>query len=123
MTVTSERDLVERRAHIRLPEGARDLHVHTDSGADTAIWVRFVMPDSARPQFLRDAGYPETMASTRRYVRNDQLRDQAFWNPDGVAQFESGQLLREQGKPRYGSNLLMGRQGDEWAVYLFVTSL
>ena len=123
MDAAPESAVLERAAHLKLPAGATGLRYHQERGADPAIWLRLQIPAAARAAFLRDAGYPDALSSERRYVRNDQLPGESWWRPDEVAAFESGHLLRDQGRPRYGSNLLMSRGEGAITVYLFVTGL
>ena len=77
----------------------------------------------ARGAFLSDAGYLLALSSERRYVRSAQLASASWWRPDEIAQFESGHLLRDKGRPRYGSNLLLSSGSDPITVYVFVTGL
>jgi hypothetical protein len=120
-----ERALVEDWAHLVLPAGARDVQYHHERGADPAIWLRLTLPAAERDAFLAGAGYTKPLSPRTRYVTSAQLR-QPWWRPDDVTPFESGHLLREDRRPRYGSNLLLGPApdgDDDLLAYIFVTGL
>jgi hypothetical protein len=120
-----ERALVEDWAHLRLPPGAHDLRYHTERGADPAIWLRLTLPAGERAELLRSAGH-EHVSSAVRHLRDASLAGHPWWQPDAVAPFESGALVRSASRPRYGSTVLLGPAADgegELTVYLFVTGL
>lgn len=118
-----DRKTIEDLAHIKIPEGASDIFVYTESGIDAAIWLRLQIPCTKRDEFLLNAGYKNPLSTTTRYVKNRQLRSATWWTPESVDPFESSHY-NQQTDPRYASNILLGQQTENsCVVYMFVTSL
>jgi hypothetical protein len=123
MSTTIDRPTVEKLAHVKLPDEASDIYTHTESGIDTAIWLRFQMPCEKRDEFLRQAGYQDPLSTTTRYVKNRQLKTESWWTPESVEPFESGHYNKETDQ-RYGSHILLSKKtAGLCTVYMFVTSL
>ena len=119
----ADRELIRSWAHLTLPASATALRHDHARGADPAIWARFELPRAARAELLASAGFPETLSTTRRSVRTSMRRDLPWWRPDDLTPFESGERLQEDRRPRYGSHLLLGGEGETLTVYVFVTGL
>lgn len=120
-----ERSEIERRAHLRLPDSARNLQVHgVEGGIDDAIYLRFEVPAGELPKLVTDAGLTQPLSSTQRFLRNYTGSELAWWQPDAIEPFQSGNLIRDDKKPRYALSLLASSADAPWqTVYVFVTGL
>lgn len=120
-----ERGEIEKRAHLRLPESARNLQVHgIEGGIDDAIYLRFEVPAAELPALVASAGLTQPLSSTQRFLGNHTGRELAWWQPDTVAPFQSGNLIRDDKPPRYALSLLASSADAPWqTVYVFVTGL
>lgn len=120
-----ERSEIEKRAHLRLPENVRNLQVHgVDGGIDDAIYLRFEVPTGELPKLVADAGLGEPLSSTQRFLRNYTGSKLAWWQPDSIEPFQSGNLIRDDKSPRYALSLLASSADAPWqTVYVFVTGL
>ena len=120
-----DRSEIERRAHLRLPESVRNLQVHgVDGGIDDAIYLRFEVPTGELPKLVADAGLSEPLSSTQRFLRNYTGSELAWWQPDAIEPFQSGNLIRDDKSPRYALSLLASSADASWqTVYVFVTGL
>ncbi len=66
----------------------------------------------------------QPLSNTRRFVRNYTGSDLAWWQPDSIEVFQSGNLIRDDAPPRYALSLLASASDEEWqTVYVFVTDL
>lgn len=120
-----DRSEIERRAHLRLPESARDLQAHgVDGGIDDAVYLRFEVPTAELPALVAAAGLAQPLSSTRRFLRNYTGSELAWWQPDSVEPFVSGNLIRDDARPGYALSLLASSADGPWqTVYVFVTGL
>lgn len=115
---------IEKRAHIRLPEGTRNLEVDAVTGGiDGAIYLRFELPTAQLATFVAGAGLTAPLSGTERYLGNYTGQHLPWWQPDSVAPFQSGNLIRDRERPAYALSLLASHGDEPWqTVYLFVTS-
>lgn len=120
-----DRAEIERRARVKLPEGIRDLQVETITGGmDDAIYLRFDLPTGELGQLLSDAGFTEPLSSTERFLGNYTGSHLSWWQPDAIVPFQSGNLIRDDRKPRHAISVLASRGDSAWqTVYLFVNDL
>lgn len=89
------KDQIEESARIKLPATVQDLHVHTESGIDTLVVIRFTMQKNELETFLKDAGYTEPLRPNFRPFRSQELQDIPWWNPDAVREPSGGLLSTE----------------------------
>ena len=123
MDSSTQRTDVEKLGHVALPAATAHLQAHIERGVDDAVWARFELPAAELDGFLASAGYVE-LSTSRRFVENWHLSTKApWWTPDAIATFRSGQIRREEAKPRYAGHILVSGDGDPRTVYLFVTGL
>jgi len=116
---------IEKRAHVQVPESARELKVHAvDGGIDQAIFLRFELPAGDFPQFIEHTGISGPLSTTRRFVHDYTATNIPWWTPDAIDPYQSANLIRDQSKPRYALSLLTSA-GEQplYTVYLFVTGL
>jgi hypothetical protein len=120
-----DRSAIERRAHLRLPESVRNLQAHgVEGGIDDAIYLRFEVPTGELPKLVTDAGLTQPLSSTQRFVRNYTGSELAWWQPDSIEPFQSGNLIRDDRSPRYALSLLASNADAPWqTIYVFVTGL
>lgn len=121
---TIDRAEIEERAHLKLPERARDLQVEViGGGMDDAIYLRFDLPTEELPALVSSAGLAE-LSTTRRFVRNYTGSKLSWWQPDAIEPFQSGNVIRDSEPPRYALSLLASSADAPWqTVYVFVTGL
>ena len=120
-----ERSEIEKRAHLRLPDSARNLQVHgVEGGIDDAVYLRFELPAGELPKLVADAGLGQPLSSTQRFLHNYTGSQLAWWQPDAIEPFQSGNLIRDDKAPRYALSLLASSADAPWqTVYVFVTGL
>ena len=89
------KDQIEHAARIKFPMSAQDIQVHTESGIDTLVVLRFTMNKDELTTFLKDAGYTESLRPDFRPFRSQELPGVPWWNPDEVHKLEGGVLSTE----------------------------
>ena len=55
------RQQIEQLARIQLPPNSKEIEVHTESGIDSLIVLRFTLDQSDLDSFLTSAGYTEPL--------------------------------------------------------------
>lgn len=118
------KDKIQETVHIKLPESAKNFHVHSETGIDSASWLRFECTTDDAVNMLQASGFAE-LKSDFRYLTNFQLADTEWWKPDAVPNFRSGEISLETSRGDWSINILLGSTGSpDWCtVYLFETTL
>ena len=84
------REQMEQLARIKLPPSSQDIEVHTESGIDTLILLRFTVSESDLKAFLIDAGYTEPLKSGFHPFSSQEIRGVPWWNPDDAKDVMGG---------------------------------
>jgi hypothetical protein len=109
-----DRQQIEQLARIKLPPSSKDIEVHTESGIDTLIVLRFALDQSALDSFLTNAGYTEPLKEGFRPFSSQELRDVPWWNPDEAKEVMGGFLNTSD----WASEVMVDVSGSQPVVYL-----
>ncbi|MEQ8972747.1 MAG: hypothetical protein RIE73_20405 [Coleofasciculus sp. C1-SOL-03] len=91
-----------------------EIEVHTESGIDTLIVLRFALDQSALDSFLTNAGYTEPLKEGFRPFSSQELRDVPWWNPDEAKEVMGGFLNTSD----WASEVMVDVSGSQPVVYL-----
>ncbi|HEX7243196.1 MAG TPA: hypothetical protein VF263_23125 [Longimicrobiaceae bacterium] len=92
---TLEREEIERRAQVRLPPGARDVHVHTETGIDSMVMLRFAIDAGELGAFLASAGFTEPLREELRPFTPSDSEGLAWWHPERATRARGGHRADE----------------------------
>ncbi len=110
-----DRATIEQYARIKLPASATDIHSYTVSGIDRAILVRFTLPSTDLSEFLRDAGYVETLRAGYNPISSWPREKLEWWKSDQTNEFRGGSVM----EPSFWKNIFVDTSDQQtYIVYL-----
>ncbi len=84
---TNDRAVLQGNAEIQIPASASDLHGFVTGFRDVTTYVRFTVPRSDLPEFLRSTACPPTLESTD--IRSEMHWGRfAWWQPDSATDYK-----------------------------------
>ena len=108
------RQQIEQLARIQLAPSSKEIEVHTESGIDSLIVLRFTLDQSDLDSFLTSAGYTEPLKEGFRPFSSQELRDVSWWNPDEAKDVIGGFLNTSD----WASEVMVDVSGSQPVVYL-----
>ncbi len=108
------RQQIEQLARIKFPPSSKEIEVHTESGIDRLIVLRFTLDQTDLNHFLINAGYTESLKPGFRPFNSQELGNIPWWNPDEAQEVMGGFLNTEN----WASEVMVDVSGTEPLVYL-----
>jgi hypothetical protein len=85
-----EKSEIENLARIKLPASSKNIQVHTESGIDRLIVIRFILDKNDLYYFLKNAGYAEPLKQGFRPFSSKDFKNINWWNPDDAKEVIGG---------------------------------
>ena len=108
------RQQIEQLARIQLPPSSKEMEVHTESGIDSLIVLRFTLDQRDLDTFLTSAGYTDPLKEGFRPFSSQELRDVSWWNPDEAKDVIGGFLNTSD----WASEVMVDVSASQPVVYL-----